>query len=46
MGVSTLLRRADDAVQDTRETVMLTAVIAVAALVVAAAALVVVAVNR
>jgi len=45
MGLRTFLHRADDAVQDTKESVTTAAVIAVAALVVAVAALVIVVVK-
>lgn len=45
MGVGSFLRRADQAVQDTRDAVSITAVMAAAALIIASAALVV-ALNR
>ena len=46
MGLRTFLKRADDAVQDTRSSVVTTAVVAIAALVVAVIAFVVAVVRR
>ncbi len=46
MGLRQFLQRADTAVQDTKDTVSATAVIAAAALVVAVAALIVVVVRK